>query len=186
MHTQLVNSVNQPFYNVSDDSKFKVYTTVRHTSHFNDKIVLFRLLVCVFPASSQLISAASYKDMLHKTTEAPASLAECFGFFFHLSGLLLRVPGESAESSARRPPRPTRTAPFFLKYQLLVGLLYRITSWKLTSLEPVSWARLGNYPSRDVNHRTGRDRFIQVKVLRRCCKNFQQECQTEINKYIIK
>lgn len=117
MHTQLVNSVNQPFYNdscVSDDSKFKVYTTVRHTSHFSDKIVLFRLLVCVFPASSQLISAASYKHMLHKTTEAPALLAECFGFFFHLSGLLLRVPGESAESSARRPPRPTRTAPFFL------------------------------------------------------------------------
>lgn len=116
MHTQLVNSVNQPFYNdncVSANSKFKVYTTVRHTSHFSDKIVLFRLLVCVFPASSQLISAASHKHMLHKTTEAPASLAECFGFFFHLSGLLLRVPGESAESSARRPPRPTRTAPFF-------------------------------------------------------------------------
>lgn len=118
MHTQLVNSVNQPFYNdscVSDDSKFKVYTTVRHTSHFSDKIVLFGLLVCVFPASSQLISAASCKHMLHKTTEAPALLAECFGFFFHLSGLLLRVPGESAESSARRPPRPTRTAPFFFK-----------------------------------------------------------------------
>lgn len=84
MHTQLVTSVNQPFYNdscVSDDSKFKVYTTVRHTSHFSDKIVLFRLLVCVFPASSQLISAASCKHMLHKTTEAPALLAECFGFF---------------------------------------------------------------------------------------------------------
>lgn len=51
MHTQLVNSVNQPFYNdscVSGDSKFKVYTAVRHTSHFSDKIVLFRLLVCVF------------------------------------------------------------------------------------------------------------------------------------------
>lgn len=93
-----------------------------------------------------------------------------------------RISGVLCSSTSTSDPYRS----IFLKYQLLVGLLYRITSWKLTSLEPVSWARLGNYPSRDANHRTGRDRFIQVKVLRRCCKNFQQECQTEINKYIIK
>lgn len=62
MHTQLVNSVNQPFYNdscVSDDSKFKVYTTVRHTSHFSDKIVLFMLLVCVFTLENNILPLPS-------------------------------------------------------------------------------------------------------------------------------
>lgn len=132
-------------------------------------------LSCLFPVNQRgfLQTYAAQNDRMLWFFLSP---------FWTSSSRPRRISGVLCSSTSTSDPYRS----IFLKYQLLVGLLYRITSWKLTSLEPVSWARLGNYPSRDVNHRTGRDRFIQVKVLRRCCKNFQQECQTEINKYIIK